>query len=75
MNAFIRTYAMGALRPFFKTPWEGAQTQIRLAVDPELETVTGKYFSDCKEKAPSSAARNDETAKWLYEKSLQLVNL
>lgn len=30
--------------PFVKTPKSGAQTQIRLAVDPELETVTGKYF-------------------------------
>lgn len=29
---------------FFKSPKSGAQTQIRLACDPELETTTGKYF-------------------------------
>lgn len=29
---------------FYKTAEEGAQTMIRLAVDPELEKVTGKYF-------------------------------
>lgn len=27
-----------------KTPVQGAQTTIRLAVDPTLESVTGKYF-------------------------------
>ncbi|CAG0925570.1 unnamed protein product, partial [Notodromas monacha] len=31
----------------FKTPEEGAQTQIHLAVSEEVEGVTGKYFSDC----------------------------
>lgn len=29
---------------FFKSPEEGAQTMIRLAVDPALEKVTGEYF-------------------------------
>lgn len=33
------------LKFFVKTPEEGAQTMIRLAVDPELKTVTGKYFA------------------------------
>ncbi|KAL7048380.1 hypothetical protein ACKWTF_003331 [Chironomus riparius] len=61
---------------FGKTPMEGAQTQIRLAVDPELETVTGKYFSDCEEKKLSTAdAKNPEIAKWLWEKSSELVKL
>lgn len=60
---------------FAKTPIEGAQTQIRLAVDPELETVTGKYFSDCKEKKTSPDANNSELAKWLWNKSSELVKL
>lgn len=76
MNATLRKYIVEPLfTPFFKTPWEGAQTQIRLAVDPELENVTGKYFSDCKEKTPSRDARNDETATWLWNKSAELVKL
>jgi hypothetical protein len=58
-----------------KTPTQGAQTQIYLAVDPDLENITGKYFSNCTEKTPSKAAQNDETAKWLYEKSMSLVGL
>lgn len=61
------------MQPFryltFKTAESGAQTQIRLAVDPELENITGKYFSDCTEARISWAARNDETAAWLWKTS------
>lgn len=55
--------------PLFKSPKSGAQTQIRLSVDPELETVTGKYFSDCTEARTSSLAKNDELAAWLWKTS------
>lgn len=51
---------------FMKTPKAGAQTSIYCALDPKLETISGKYYSDCKEKKPSSAAQNDETAEWLW---------
>ena len=53
----------------YKTPKAGAQTQIRLAVDPELEGVTGKYFSDCTEARTSRAATSDENAAWLWKTS------
>lgn len=76
INPTLRKYVLEPLAtPFFKTPWEGAQTQIRLAVDPELDNVTGKYFVDCEETTPSKDARDDETAAWLYQKSAELVNL
>lgn len=76
VNPFVRDYIMKPLfSPFFKTPLEGAQTQIRLAVDPELESVSGKYFSDCKEKEPSAAAQNDSTATWLWNKSEEMTKL
>lgn len=32
---------------FFKSPWEGAQTNIHCAVEESLENVTGKYFRYC----------------------------
>lgn len=54
---------------FFKTAKSGAQTTIRLAVDPELEKVTGKYFSDCKEKECADRAKDEDTAEWLWNKS------
>uniref|UniRef100_A0A6B2E6Y8 Putative dehydrogenase with different specificities related to short-chain alcohol dehydrogenase n=1 Tax=Phlebotomus kandelakii TaxID=1109342 RepID=A0A6B2E6Y8_9DIPT len=63
------------LKIFFKTPRNGAQTQIRLAVDPALEDVTGKYFSDCKEVKPRPQARDDETAAWLWAESVKWTKL
>lgn len=56
-----------------KTPAEGAQTSICLAVDPYMEKVTGKYFSNCKEIQPSDDSRNDELACWLWKKSEELI--
>jgi NAD(P)-dependent dehydrogenase (short-subunit alcohol dehydrogenase family) len=60
---------------FMKTPWEGAQTQIYLALDPDLNDVTGKYFLNCQEVTPSAKARDEETASWLFNKSMELVQL
>lgn len=59
---------------FVKTPLQGAQTSIRVAVDPALETVSGKYFSDCKETKPSAAAQVEADAKRLWEISEKITN-
>jgi len=75
LNPNVKKYLWDVfMRPFAKTPLQGAQTQIRLAVDSDLEKVTGKYFSECKEASTSKQAKNDETASWLYKKSMELVN-
>lgn len=34
-------------KTFFKTPVQGAQTTIHLAVSDELNGISGKYFMDC----------------------------
>lgn len=60
---------------FFKTPVEGAQTQIRLAIDPELDNVTGKYFYDCELQTPRPHAQDSEAAEWLWNESCKLVKL
>lgn len=60
---------------FFKTPTSGAQTTLCVALDPELEKVTGKYFSDCKIKKEAQAAQDDDTAKWLWEESEKWTKL
>ncbi|KAH8373051.1 hypothetical protein KR009_011199 [Drosophila setifemur] len=52
--------------PFVKTPKNGAQTSLYVALDPELQKVSGQYFSDCKLKEISSAACDLQTAKWLW---------
>ncbi|KAH8325219.1 hypothetical protein KR074_012217 [Drosophila pseudoananassae] len=66
---FVRFIAKPAMWMFFKTPKSGAQTSLYAALDPELEKVTGKYFSDCKPKEVSSAAKDEKTAKFLWTES------
>ena len=67
------------LQPFVslltKSPKEGAQTSIHLAVSKELEGVSGLYFADCKERIPAKSAQDDEVAEKLWEVSAKLVGL
>lgn len=49
-----------------KTPVQGAQTTLYCALSSELEGVTGKYFSDCKEKDVAEQGKDEEAAKRLW---------
>jgi NAD(P)-dependent dehydrogenase (short-subunit alcohol dehydrogenase family) len=52
---------------------KGAQTTLYLATSPEVDGVTGKYFSDCKE-VPSSKPSYDATIrKKLWQVSKELI--
>jgi NAD(P)-dependent dehydrogenase (short-subunit alcohol dehydrogenase family) len=62
-------------RQFGKSPIEGAQTNIYLAVSEEVEGVTGLYFADCKEGIPGEYAQDDEAAGKLWEASSKLVGV
>ncbi|XP_063609915.1 retinol dehydrogenase 11-like [Penaeus indicus] len=53
----------------------GAQTTIHLAVSEELDSVSGKYFEDCKEATPTRIARDRAIAKSVWEVSEAMVNL
>lgn len=59
----------------FKSPEEGAQTSIYLAVSEEVEGVSGRYFADCKEAKMSKAAMDKSLAKKLWERSKAFVDL
>lgn len=71
---FLRIWKI-VTKPFFKSAYEGAQTQIMLAVDSDLKDVSGKYFAGCSEARTSSDAKNDEYAKWLWDTTLELLQL
>jgi retinol dehydrogenase 13 len=58
-----------------KTPKAGAQTSIHLAVDPQYEGISGKYFIECKEAYVSPQARSIETAEWLWKISEEYTGL
>lgn len=58
---------------FLPGPETGAQTSIYLATAPELESVSGRYFEKCREKAPSKLAQDEALAKKLWAKTEALV--
>ncbi|XP_053603167.1 retinol dehydrogenase 13-like [Plodia interpunctella] len=59
----------------FKSPWEGAQTAIYLAVDEEAGKVSGKLFRNGEVVRNSAAIANSETAKQLWDDSVRMVKL
>lgn len=63
------------LSPFDSTPAEGAHTSIYLASSAEVEGVSGRYFADSRAVTPSKAARDMETARRLWDLSLQQTGL
>ena len=63
------------VRQTMKTPAQGAETSIYLASDPNADAFRGKYFDNCAEKVSSNAARNEDDAKWLWQRSAELTGL
>ncbi|CAL1535678.1 unnamed protein product [Lymnaea stagnalis] len=58
---------------FGKTPLQGAQTTIYAAVEPSLQSVTNKYFSDCREVTPSQQTFDETAAKRLWDISERIT--
>ena len=63
------------IRQTMKTPAQGAETSVYLASDPTAKQYRGKYFDNCKEKVSTNAARNEEDAKWLWQRSAELTGI
>lgn len=60
---------------FFKTPVQGSQTTNYVAVSPDLNGISGKYFVECKEIESSQGSYNMEYQKALWKASKKLVKL
>lgn len=63
------------VKGFFKTPAQGSQTTVMLAVSDEIANVSGKYFMDCREREVSSGANDMAKAKKWWEISEGIVKL
>jgi NAD(P)-dependent dehydrogenase (short-subunit alcohol dehydrogenase family) len=75
-NAGLAFKLFGAIGPLIaRSPERGAETSIYLASSPEVEGVTGKYFSDSKMTQPAPQAADAAAAKKLWEVSAELVQL
>ncbi|MEK7431804.1 MAG: SDR family oxidoreductase [Cyanobacteriota bacterium] len=60
-------------KPFFTTVEKGAETQIYLATSPQVEDVTGEYFSKKKVAYTTSEANNEGIAKKLWDVSNEMI--
>ena len=63
------------LRPFMKTPAQGAATSIHVASAPDLEQVSGRYFADSKPKRSAKRSYDEAAAARLWQVSADLVGL
>ncbi len=73
MNPVVRA-ALGLGGPLvLKSVGEGAATQCYLAVHPDAEEVTGKYFADCNQAKSSSLGRDEALAARLWDESEKIA--
>jgi NAD(P)-dependent dehydrogenase (short-subunit alcohol dehydrogenase family) len=72
-NGRAATFLIKVLAPFFRTPAQGAATSVYLASSPAVASVSGRYFSNCREARPARAARDPVTARRLWDVSRELT--
>ncbi len=64
-----------AMRLFFLTPLQGAQTTLYCCLEESIVNDSGKYYAGCKEKRPQRRALIEADQKKLWEISEQAVGL
>ena len=64
---------IAVVAPFMRSPEKGAETVMYLASDPEIETVTGKYFHVLKPKRSSKLSYDEAVAARLWQVSEELT--
>jgi NAD(P)-dependent dehydrogenase (short-subunit alcohol dehydrogenase family) len=62
-------------KPFMRTPEQGSDTVIWLASSPDVEGVSGRYYSDRKPLEPKKIANDPEARRRLWEESERLTGL
>jgi NAD(P)-dependent dehydrogenase (short-subunit alcohol dehydrogenase family) len=72
-NGRIATLLTRVLRPFFRTPEQGAATSLHVASSPALEGVSGKYFLNCREARSSRVSYDAALAGRLWEVSARMT--
>ncbi|XP_053399669.1 retinol dehydrogenase 14-like isoform X2 [Mercenaria mercenaria] len=75
MRIFLNVVYYGFFKYIMKSAVQGAQTTIYCAVDPDLDNVSGKYFSDCAMKKEVPQALDNEVSAKLWKVSEEMVRL
>lgn len=63
------------VRPFMKSPEQGARTSIHVASSPAVDGVSGQYFANSRPKHSSRASYDVAAAQRLWQVSADLVGL
>jgi retinol dehydrogenase 14 len=71
----VQRFLVPLVRPFMKSPAQGAATSIHLASAPGLAHVTGRYFANSKEKRSAGPSYDRAAAVRLWKVSADLVHL
>jgi NAD(P)-dependent dehydrogenase (short-subunit alcohol dehydrogenase family) len=71
----LNFFARLIIKIIAKSPEKGAETIVYLALSPEVEGVSGKYFKDKKEAISSRQSQNIDLAKRLWAVSEQMTGL
>ncbi|XP_066249617.1 retinol dehydrogenase 13-like [Euwallacea similis] len=61
--------------PFVRSPRQGCQGVVYLALDPALERISGQYFSNIRVEEVSREAADSELGKWLWRVSEKWTRL
>jgi len=73
--ASVQRWLVPILRPCMKSPSRGAATSVHLTTSPELERVTGRFFSGRRTKRSSKRSYDEAAAARLWRVSAELVGL
>jgi retinol dehydrogenase 14 len=74
-NNGLVTFGFKFLRPFFISPEAAAKRILYVSTSPDLEGVTGKYFTKMHEVKSSQESYDDDSAKRLWQISEQLTKM
>jgi NAD(P)-dependent dehydrogenase (short-subunit alcohol dehydrogenase family) len=74
-NGTVARLLAGALRPFFRTPAEGADTSIWLASSSDVAGMSGQYFVRRRPRRSSAASYDEVTARRLWDVSVALTGI
>jgi NAD(P)-dependent dehydrogenase (short-subunit alcohol dehydrogenase family) len=74
-QAWLFTVVSHVVLPFLKTPAQGAQTSIYLASSPDVDGVTGQFFSNGKPKSANKVAYDTDMTARLWNVSADLVGM
>jgi NAD(P)-dependent dehydrogenase (short-subunit alcohol dehydrogenase family) len=64
-----------AVRPFMRSPEQGAATSVHLASSPEVEGLSGRYFVRSRPKRSARRTYDEQVARRLWDVSSRLTGL